>query len=139
MSSCSSGTRPTVKPSGSGRFPLLCFSSVVEEAAANAAVDMFHRFQYEILASASLGWAMRRMEAVIYSCTHANLRIGEKGQPGASGIWTSLRKRTMAVTCAVKVSCCRGERPVDIGLLISGLKSHIWDSEWRDRSAKMMV
>ena len=49
----------------------------------------------------------------------------------------SLRKRTVAVRWAVRRACWAGES--GDGWVTMGLKIHIWDSEWRERSAKTMV
>jgi len=71
------------------------------------------------------------------SCRQPNLRMGEKGQPGARGIWIFLWKEMTACMWRVSKIWCF----VDIswGCVIRGLKSQIWDSRCRERSAKRMV
>lgn len=66
-----------------------------------------------------------------------NFKMEEKGHPGASGMAVSLRKFTAATRWAERSTCSDGERGV--GLVMRGLKSQIWDSEWRERSEKMIV
>ena len=71
------------------------------------------------------------------SCRQPNLRMGEKGRPGARGIWMFLRKRMTASmwwVSRVLFFVINGW-----GRVIRGLKSQIWDSRCRERSAKRMV
>lgn len=67
---------------------------------------------------------------------HPNLRRGRKGQPGAAGMGVLRRKEIAALAWAWRVWDCGGERE---GRVVRGLKSHIWASVWRERSAKRIV
>jgi hypothetical protein len=61
-----------------------------------AEVDMFQRFHYVARMNAFFPAIFCRVE-LKYSWRQPNLRIGENGQPGASGILVSLRKRIVVV------------------------------------------
>jgi hypothetical protein len=91
-----------VKPSGKGRRCL-----VVKEI---AEVDIFQRFQYEAHTNAFLGSEIFCRVELKYSWIQPNLRIGENGQPGASGISVPLRKRINAVRWLVKSAWLAAER-----------------------------
>lgn len=69
------------------------------------AVEMFHKFQYVARTNASLDSAMLFRVELKCSCRQANLRMGEKGQPGASGTLVSLRKTIAAVRCFSRRDC----------------------------------
>lgn len=78
----------------------------------------------------------RSVEASV-ECRQANLRIGEKGQPGAWGIWVSLRK--VIIASIQRLRRFWSELDSAVGWVMSGLKIHICDSRCRERSAKMIV
>lgn len=78
-----------MKPFGKGRRCL-----EVEEI---VGMDMFQRFQYVARTSASFGSAILCRVELKHSWRQANLRIGENGQPGASGTLVPLRKRIVVV------------------------------------------
>lgn len=67
---------------------------------------------------------------------HPNLRRGKKGQPGAAGTGVSRRKAIAALAWVWRVRDCGAERD---GRVVRGLKSQIWASVWRERSAKRIV
>jgi hypothetical protein len=96
MSSWSSGTRPTLKPSGSRLLSL-----ALEE---NTEVEIFHAFHRVMYGMASLGLVISSNDWLIASWTQAKRRKGENGQPGASGIEIPLRKKMADVRCEERAS-----------------------------------
>lgn len=59
-------------------------------------MDTTHRFQFVTRGTASFAEPMLISVEARSWCRQANLRMGEKGQPGASGMAASLRKRIAA-------------------------------------------
>ena len=78
-----------MKPEGKGRRWL--------EVDEMAEMEIFQWFQYVARTRASLGSEILCSTMLKYSWRQANLRVGENGQPGASGILVSLRKRIVVV------------------------------------------
>ena len=78
------------KPVGSGRRSCLPAVDILY-------VRIVQQFQCVARTKASFGSAIARRVEVKCSCRQAKRRIGENGQPGACGIWMSLRNKIRAL------------------------------------------